>query len=338
MKSLNVCQKASLTLITLNLALAGGNAVAGPFSNSTFDPGKIDSGIPGFVGSDGLGVVSPNNTVNPIFRDWAAGFTNYRPTPGALKRWQTPEKTLGEVTGVFDSIASLGELTAEQIAAGVSPGEITLTFVSPIRNGTGFDFAVFENGFGFASDGSLFGELAYVEVSTDGINFARFPSTSLTPEPVAPFGRLDATNVYNLAGKHLNNGIVVSDEEFIQSSWGTPFDLETLVDLPTVISGQVDINKINFVRIVDIPGNGAFLDTAGRPIYDPWQTPIPGSGGFDLEAIGVINAATVSEPVSVLGILMSGIFGVSLRISHRSNKCRKQILQIGNKILSPPTS
>jgi hypothetical protein len=338
MQTLGFFQKASLTLITLNFAIAGGNAVAGSFSNSTFDPNKIDSGVPGFVGSDGLGVVSPNNTINPIFTGWATGFTNYRPSPGVLEQWQTPEKTLGEVTGAFDGIASLGELTAEQIAAGVSPGEITLTFASPIRNGTGADFAVFENGFGFASDGSFFGELAYVEVSTDGINFARFPSTSLTPEPVDPFGRLDATNIYNLAGKHVNNGIVVSDEEFIQSSWGTPFDLETLVDLSTVIAGQIDLNKINFVRLVDIPGNGAFLDTAGRPIYDPWQTPIPGSGGFDLEAVGVINAATVPEPTSVLGILLSSIFGVSLRIGHRSNKCRKQIPQIGNKISSPPTS
>ncbi len=324
MQTFNFFQKASLTLITLNLSLTGGKAVAGSFSGSTFDPGKIDSPIAGFVGSDGLGVVSPNNTINPIFSSWATGFTNYQPAPGVLEQWQTPEKTLGEVTGAFDDIASLGELTAEQIAAGVSPGEITLTFANSIRNGTGADFAVFENGFGFASDGSLFGELAYVEVSTDGNNFARFPSISLTPEPVEPFGRLDATNIYNLAGKHVNNGIVVSDEEFIQSSWGTPFDLENLVNNPSVVAGEIDLNQINFVRIVDIPGNGSFFDSEGRPIYDPWQTPIPGSGGFDLEAIGAINANTVPEPVSVLGILLSGIFGISLRVRHKKESILRQ--------------
>ncbi len=325
MQTFNFFQKASLTLITLNLSLTGGKAVAGSFSGSTFDPGKIDSAIAGFVGSDGLGVVSPNNTVNPIFAGWATGFTNYRPAPGVLEQWQTPERTLGEVTGAFDDIASLGELTAEQIAAGVSPGEITLTFANSIRNGTGADFAVFENGFGFASDGSLFGELAYVEVSTDGSNFARFPSISLTPNPLDPIGRLDATNIYNLAGKHVNNGIVVSDDEFIPNSWGTPFDLENLVNDPSVVAGEIDLNQINFIRIVDIPGNGSFFDSEDRPIYDPWQTPIPGSGGFDLEAIGAINANTVPEPVSVLGILLSGIFGISLGVRHKKGSvCRQQ--------------
>lgn len=319
MQTFNFFQKASLTLITLNLSLTGGNAIASSFSDSTFNPEKIDSGIAGFIGSDGLGVVSPNNIVNPIFTGWATGFTSYRPAPGVLEQWQTPEKTLGEVTGAFDDIASLGELTAEQIAAGVSPGEITLTFANSIRNGTGADFAVFENGFGFASDGSLFGELAYVEVSTDGNNFVRFPSISLTPDPIDPFGRLDATNIYNLAGKHVNNGIVVSDDEFIPSSWGTPFDLENLVNEPSVIAGEVDIARINFVRIVDIPGNGSFLDSEGSPIYDPWQTPIPGSGGFDLEAIGAINANTVPEPASMLGILLLGMFGIGTKFVTNRN-------------------
>ena len=106
MQTFNFFQKASLTLITLNLSLTGGKAVAGSFSGSTFAPGKIDSPIAGFVGSDGLGVVSPNNTVNPIFTGWATGFTNYQPAPGVLEQWQTPEKTLGEVTGAFDDIAS----------------------------------------------------------------------------------------------------------------------------------------------------------------------------------------------------------------------------------------
>ncbi len=44
------------------------------FSDSTFDPGQIDSPIAGFFASDGLGVVSPNNTVNPIFTGWATVF------------------------------------------------------------------------------------------------------------------------------------------------------------------------------------------------------------------------------------------------------------------------
>ncbi len=38
---------------------------------------------------------------------------------------------------------------------------------------------------------------------------------------------------------------------------------------------------------MDIPGDGTFLDSLGDPIYDAWVT--WGSGGFDLEAIGVIS-------------------------------------------------
>ncbi len=312
MQKLSVFSKISLTLFTLNVTLLPNQANAQTFSGFANDPGKIDSGIPGFVGSDGLGVVSPNNLVNPIFKSWATGFVNYQPAPGVLPQWQTPERTLGEVTGAFDGIASLGELTQQQITNGVSPGQITLTFDRAIINGDGADFAVFENGFGFADTGNLFGELAYVEVSTDGLNFVRFPSVSLTEVPVLIEGQIDPTMVYNLAGKHVNNGVVVTDD-FIESSWGTPFDLDILSDFSLVQTGEVNLNQINFVRIVDIPGNGTFLDSENRPIYDPWPTPIPGSGGFDLEAIGIINSESVPEPISIIGILISGLLGLSQR-------------------------
>lgn len=56
-------------------------------------------------------------------------------------------------------------------------------------------------------------------------------------------------------------------------------------------SGRVDINAIQFVRIVDIPDNGSFLDATEDLIFDFWPTarPTVTSGGFDLEASGVIN-------------------------------------------------
>jgi hypothetical protein len=129
--------------------------------------------------------------------------------------------------------------------------------------------------------------LAYVEVSTDGANFVRFPSISQTSDPLDPIGQVDPTQVYNLAGKHVNNGVIISEDEFVPASWGTPFDLDVLTEIAQ--PDLIDLNNINFVRIVDIPGNGAFTDADGNSIYDPWQTPIPGSGGFDLEAVGVLN-------------------------------------------------
>ena len=64
-------------------------------------------------------------------------------------------------------------------------GVATLTFDKPIRNGEGFDFAVFENSF----DGAFL-ELAFVEVSSDGENFVRFPATSNTSID-APIGTFE---------------------------------------------------------------------------------------------------------------------------------------------------
>lgn len=321
MQPLRTLQNITFTGITCLLTIASGEALAADFSGSTFDPDKIDSGIAGFVGDDGLGNVTPNNTVNPVFVDWASGYLNYLPTAGVSEEWQTPERALGKVTATFDGIVSLGELTADQINSGVNPGEITLTFDRAIRNGDGADFAVFENGFGFADTGNLFAELAYVEVSTDGANFVRFPSISQTPDPLEPFGQIDPTQVYNLAGKHVNNGVVISEDEFVAASWGTPFDLDVLTAIAQ--PDLIDLNNINFVRIVDIPGNGAFTDAEGNPIYDPWQTPIPGSGGFDLEAVGVLNTQAVPEPGIVFGLIIFALSGMGLsRSQHRSRSQR----------------
>lgn len=261
--------------------------------SSTDDPDKIDAGIPGFIGSDGDGKVTPNNVVNPLFVAWATDVVDYSPTPGVENPWRSPEKALGEVarTDNFRDIVSLGDLDENQIEAGVSPGEITLSFDSGIRNGEGADFAVFENG--FDNRGGIFGELAYLEVSSDGVNFARFASDSLTREPVPAQGVLDPTGIYNLAGKHTNNAFEFNGQ-FLGSSWGTPFDLETLANHELVTNSKVDLHAIRYVKVIDIPGNGSFLDSFNKPIYDPFPTTSPIiSGGFDLEAIGVIHAISI---------------------------------------------
>lgn len=261
--------------------------------SSTSDPGKIDAGIPGFVGADGAGKVTPNNIVNPIFAAWATGIVDYSPAPGVEAPWRSPEKALGEtaLTSNFRDIVSLGDLDEDQIAADVKPGEITLSFELGIRDSEDADFAVFENG--FDNRGGIFGELAYVEVSSDGANFARFASDSLTGEPVPAQGVLDPTGIYNLAGKHVNNAFEF-DGQFLGSSWGTPFDLATLADHELVTSGKVDLQAIRYVKVIDISGNGSSLDASSKPIYDPFPTTSPlTSGGFDLEAIGVIHAMSV---------------------------------------------
>lgn len=179
---------------------------------------------------------------------------------------------------------SLGDLDEAEIARGDSPGYVTVSFPTGIGNGPGADFAVFENGFTFGSPNGLFLELAYVEVSTNGSEFARFPSVSTNVAPVTgsgAFAGYDTSNVFNLAGKHA-------------SGYGTPFDLEDLAEDPLVHSGTLNLDRIEYVRLIDIPGNGLFLDSEGHPILDNWMT--TGSGGFDFrlpegQGIGVLHAA-----------------------------------------------
>jgi len=269
--------------------------------------------------------LGPNAVLNPIFRGWATKVVEYSPadqTWSGLGVWNDPTKALGPATGQNFDVVSLGELDRKEMEQGLAPGHITLAFGDPcapddpaaIRNGKGYDFAVFENSFLSqfttqmgSSQGQMLAELAYVEVSTNGRDFARFPCVSLTPGPVGAYGTIEISNVHNLAGKHPNaNGVCV----------GTPFDLEDLAGHPLVVSGAVDLNDVRYLRIVDVPGSGSSFDDAAlcvapgtgpkwapyaenHPIYDMWPT--WGSGGFDLEAIGVLHEQALSADINLDG-------------------------------------
>lgn len=258
---------------------------AGPYSAALDDPDNPhDAPVPGFVGPGGPGrSAAAGNRVNPVFVVWAETVDAYEPAPGVAAIWSDPARALGPVSGNPFDVVALGDLDADQLASGAPPGSITLAFARPIRNYSGADFAVFENCLisagGAGTAGETLAELAYVEVSSNGTDFVRFPSRSLTPEAVGAYGTIDPTDVYNLAGKQING---------YGDSWGTPFFLEDLETHPKVLDGTVDLDAITHVRIVDIPGSGFFKDSEGNPIYDAWVT--WGSGGFDLEAVGVISA------------------------------------------------
>ncbi len=152
-----------------------------------------------------------------------------------------------------------------------------MTLDAPVRDGPGWDFAVFEN-----AVNDTFLVLAYVEVSTNGTDFYRFVNDSLTPDLVNAFGSVDCTYVDGLAGKY-------------RQGYGTPFDLADL-----------GLDNVTHVRIIDIVGDGSDTDTTRDPIYDPYPT--TGSTGFDLEAIGISNGAaypgggfSAPDPVSSSG-------------------------------------
>lgn len=252
------------------------------YTYSSADGASVfDGAVPGFTGIDGDGVVSTNNPVNAAFAGWAVEVVEYAPaSPGDIAvDWTNAMKSLGPVTADNFDVVSLGELDTQQVANSVSPGSITLRLDPPAMDRPGPDIAVFENALA-PSATEIFGELAFVEVSSDGTNFVRFPSMVLHTNAVGPYETLMATDIYNLAGKHINGS---------GGSWATPFDLSDFACSTAVSNGTLDLNHVPYVRIVDIPGTGDFFDssTPPRPIYDPHET--FGSGGFDLEAVGVLN-------------------------------------------------
>ena len=153
-------------------------------------------------------------------------------------------------------------------------GVATLTFASPICNRPGPDFAVFENGF---KSGSLwFLEIAFVEVSSDGEHFFRFPAiTNVQYETqLGGFATMDPAQIHNFAGKY-------------GAFYGTPFDLDEVPDNPLL-----DKENVAYVRVIDVVGciqeEYATHDSQGHPVNDPWPTPFA-SSGFDLDAVGVIH-------------------------------------------------
>jgi hypothetical protein len=156
-------------------------------------------------------------------------------------------------------------------------GMATVTFASPICNREGPDFAVFENGFANAQNPNLwFLELGFVEVSSDGENFFRFPaySNTQTETQLDGMGCIDPSQIHNLASKY-------------GAMYGTPFELDEVPDDPLL-----DKDHITHVRIIDVIGNidpeYATYDCQGNPINDPWPTPFA-SCGMDLDAVGVIH-------------------------------------------------
>lgn len=167
-----------------------------------------------------------------------------------------------------------GRADGETVSLG-DGGSVTLRFDPPIVNGPSWDLAVFENGFTIRND-SDFLELAFVEVSSDGENFYRFPALSErdTVTQLGPFGGSKAFTVHNLAGKYIG-------------LYGVPFDLEELKNEP-----GLDVNRITYVRVVDVVGSLTdslcTRDAQGRKINDPFPT-LFNQGGFDLDAVGAIH-------------------------------------------------
>ena len=220
------------------------------------------------AGSPGSTAIFKNS---PLYVGWATGVDVQR---GPLQKSNpdfaingnsfasagTPQNALGFPDG---NTVSLGD-----------GGSATLTFAAPIGDETGFDFAVFENG------GASYLELAFVEASSDGIHFFRFPAHSQTQTvtQLGTFGTPEATYLNNLAGKY-------------SGEYGTPFDLAELPNDPLL-----DKSRVTHIRIVDVVGSidplYATFDSFGNAVNDSFPTPFI-SCGFDLQAVGVLHQQTL---------------------------------------------
>jgi len=274
-----------------------------------------------------------------IFISWAKnvivsrGFKNIAAPQNGKVTYGIDSNAIGKADG-NPSIVSLGD-----------GGSAIISFESPIANGLGADFAIFENGF-LENDSSerAFLEFAFVEVSTNGVEYIRFPAISEIPstEQTDGFENSNARYIYNLAGKYTQ-------------FYGTPFDLDDIVDL--TIGTSVKLNEINYIKIIDVIGcvtsDFASLDSIDNIINDPYPTEYP-SGGFDLDAVGVINNQTNTKllkklliyPNPVKEILhfkteikelkkvtISSICGKTLISSHQNNTINVSTLKKGIYIL-----
>jgi len=291
-----------------------------------------EKGISAYIGADWRSAATYDSDcfTNPIFNRWASSVSSYYASSN-VGYFNDTSKALGEPTGEDSGLVCLGEVEKGSNPLS-TPGQITLDFSADgdvISNKKGYDFAIFENGFVANSAGSdeiavgqSFVELAYVEVSTNGVDFVRFPSVSLTPAPTGirpteeypcgeyPFLTLGVSNLFNLAGKHTNTPVNCS---------GTPFDLNDLVNDP-LVGDKVFLDDIRYIRIIDIPGHGYYYDQAysasfldpftrplynifgiDNPIYDGWPT--DETGGFDLDAVGVLEEQEYSADINLDGLV-----------------------------------
>ncbi len=193
----------------------------------------------------------------------------------------------GAASGVPIEAVSLGD-----------GGSVTVQFATPFSDGPDFDFAVFENG--ISSGGVLlYMELGFVEVSSHGVDFARMPTLTSHTTPLLPLQEADPDDYAGFAG-HREAGV------------GSEFDLSDLIGHPLVVSGDLDLQSIEYVRIIDVIGDTSTYDSMANPVHDPYPTRFV-TGGFDIDAVGAIY---VPEP----GFGWSALVGAGFLLAVRQRR------------------
>lgn len=258
---------------------------AGPYAPAAGQPGSTA------IAASDPSIVAWGSAVGTVVR----GPYDISDPGSPLVSFGNPDAVLGPANG-YDPGTGLPVTSPDAVLSLGDGGSITVLFARPITNGPNAYFAVFENGFN-----DTFLELAFVEVSSDGTSFFRFPNHSLTQTTTqvdqnsTTTNGLDPTNLDGFAGKY-------------RVGFGTPFDLDALADTP-----GLDLTHITAVRLVDVVGSidplyGTF-DSDGHLINDPWPTGF-NTGGFDLDAIGVLHQ--IPEP-GTGALFAAGLLGCARR-------------------------
>lgn len=252
---------------------------------------------PHFVAAALLGALAvPGLPAQSVFATQVVGSNTNGGAGGGIF---APTNALGAPQGALD-VHSLG-----------IGGDLTLGFAVPIADGPGADLLVAENP--FFVGGTFFGtfaELMFVEVSSDGVHFVRFPSRWFGPAVApGPFGNLTVGSAGNLAGQHTVWGPVLGgDPQDVVEAGGDAFDLADLAADPLVVAGTVDLAAITQVRLVDVVA-GASVDSRGTPIFDA------GGGSADVDAVTAIHQqglVAANGPNVAIAIAVDGTIVVRL--------------------------
>jgi hypothetical protein len=298
-RAANAPEEIAMRLAVAIVTLAATNAIAalsGPYIPEAAGPFAYDgpySKPAGMAGSTAVPYYGANR--DPRILGWATEVAGFVPGKQNIAKLDSDPAAYGDPEDALGASDAYGSENFSVVSLG-DGGSITLKFPEPIGNGPGPDLAVFENAF---DDNFL--ELAFVEVSSNGTTFHRFPAVSLTQTntQLDGFGLLDTSYLHNLAGK-------------FRTGFGTPFDLAELAGIP-----DLDISMVTHVRIVDVVGSidplWGRLDSQGHLINDPWSTEWP-NGGFDLDAVAYMNV--IPEPTTTL-ILGGAAVATALRRRRR---------------------
>lgn len=220
---------------------------------------------------------------------WTASFTDYAIAVVSVNPGPTatgdPVLALGAPVGL-----GLWQGATEVYTLGVG-GTIVLELDSPLVNAAGTDLIVCENPFLVLGTVTSFAEAMFVEVSSNGVDFARFPTQYVGDTgPFSPTIGLPPAWYSGFAGvmpvsANLAAGIDPLD---VVAAGGDAFDLAELEDHPLVTGKLLNLDQISFVRLIDIE-SGMEQDSNGTIV---WDAGLDGLAASDVDAlIGVNNLA-----------------------------------------------